>query len=95
MARDGLFGLLGARGPGSGSLLLLRGRLELGSLVEVVVVVAVIDGHATVSDVDDLVRHGADEVLVVADEHDRALEVHESALEHVDGVDVEVVRGLV
>ena len=38
---------------------------------------------------------GADEVLVVADEHDGAGELDERLLEHVDRVDVEVVRGLV
>ena len=48
-----------------------------------------------VADVDDLVGHGAHEVLVVGDEHDRALEVDERALQHVDRVDVEVVGGLV
>ena len=48
-----------------------------------------------VADVHDFVCNGADEVLVVRDEHDGARKLHEGALEDVDGVDVQVVGGLV
>ncbi len=48
-----------------------------------------------VAHVHDLVRHGAHQVLVVADEHDGARELNERLLKDVDRVDVEVVRGLV
>ena len=48
-----------------------------------------------VAHVNDLVCHGAHEVLVVGDKHDRALEVHERALQNVYGVDVKMVGRLV
>ena len=68
---------------------------EVLALVEVVVVVAVVDRDLAIADVDDAVGHGADQVLVVADQHDGAGEVLQGVLEHVHRVDVQVVGGLV
>jgi hypothetical protein len=46
-------------------------------------------------DLDDRVRHAADQVTVVRDEHDRSAEGVQRILEHVARLDVEVVRRLI
>ena len=46
-------------------------------------------------DVEHVLREGADEMYVVADENERAFVVFECADERVDGLDVEVGRRLV
>ena len=51
--------------------------------------------HVAAADVEDAVGHAVEEVAVVRDEDGGALERLERALEHLDGVDVEVVRRLV
>ena len=48
-----------------------------------------------VAHVDDLGRDGADQVLVVGDEDDGAVELLEGTLEDVDRVDIEMVGRLV
>ena len=72
-----------------------RSRLELCALELVVLVVTVVERDLVVADVDHLVGNGTNQVLVVADEHNRSREVNEGVLKHVDGVDVQVVGGLV
>ena len=71
------------------------GPVKLTGLEQVVVVVAVVDGDLTGLHLDDTVRDAADEVAVVRDEQDGALEAVERLLKHVGAGDVQVVGGLV
>ena len=65
------------------------------ALVLIVLVVAVVDCDLVVAHVDDLVGYGTHEVLVVANEHDRARKVLERTFEHVNRVDIKMVGRLV
>jgi len=63
--------------------------------VEVILVAARIVGEVASVDVDDVVCEGADEVDVVTDENQRALELIEGVGESIDARHVEVGCGLV
>ena len=69
--------------------------VRLGGLAQVVFVIALVDPHLAVVDLKDPVDQAAQEVAVMADQHDRAGELLQGVQQHLAGLDVEVVGRLV
>ncbi len=64
-------------------------------LFQVIVVIPLVDPHLAVVDLEDPVHQRAQEVAVMADQHDGAGEVPEGVQEDFPGLDVQVVGRLV
>ena len=76
-------------------VLALDARADGGLLLHHVVVAAVVEDDGLVVDVGDVGADGVEEVAVVRDGDERAVVADEEVLQPEDGVEVEVVGGLV
>ena len=76
-------------------VLALDARADGGLLLHHVVVAAVVEDDGLVVDVGDVGADGVEEVAVVGDGDQRAVVADEEVLQPEDGVEVEVVGGLV
>ena len=68
--------------------------MSLG-FIEIILIAAGIMRQAAGVDVDDVIREGANEINIVADENERALELIEREGQRIDARHIEMRRGLV